>query len=320
MPKQCYGKANSTKSRVKPSGDSQTSVPWLTLASTLGEERLHAAVSAAFRQARPQLEDEVDGLAAVLIEYNDQRRADCAEAWVSQLCECFSDAGIPLGEDEVSEEGDAEAAERAGAETLVAAMRHHKALRAEPPPPRPLSAGDAVLAVLDEDGDWHEARVESVAGASGGASEVVSVRFVEWRKLQETPRAAVVALDEVADDEGGGEVDQQGGCELCGRQLRLTFHHLVPKETHGRYIGKGLPPGVAGAAAAKGMAPEPSRTFLCHFGAVLCRFCHATVHRFAPNDVLAEQFNTLEKLQAQPAIERFVAYASRQRATQQRAL
>ena len=63
---------------------------------------------------------------------------------------------------------------------------------------------------------------------------------------------------------------------------------------------------------------SPHLASLHSFGAILCRFCHSTVHRFAPNAALAERFNTLEKLQAQPAIERFVAYASRQRVRDRR--
>lgn len=46
---------------------------------------------------------------------------------------------------------------------------------------------------------------------------------------------------------------------------------------------------------------------------MICRFCHSTVHRLAPNAVLAERFNTLDKLRAEPAIQQFVAFAARQR-------
>ena len=42
---------------------------------------------------------------------------------------------------------------------------------------------------------------------------------------------------------------------------------------------------------------------------------HSTVHRLAPNAVLAERFNTVECLCAQPELAKFAAFASRQRDT-----
>ena len=132
--------------------------------------------------------------------------------------------------------------------------------------------------------------------ASGRPKSDVGFTFSQ----QETKRTRVVALSEVPDDEGAAERD--GCCELCGRQLKLTFHHLVPKETHGRYLGKGL-------------QPEPTREFLNTYGAELCRFCHSTVHRLAPNAVLAERFNSVACLCAQPELMKFAEFAKRQRGT-----
>ena len=179
------------------------------------------------------------------------------------ISELFSDMCVPLADDDDDDDdGGGEAAERAGAEprvghaapctrhtctyalhvhagaeALLASLRRHRVVCTEPPPPPPLRAGSAVLAVLEEDGEWHGATVEKVVPApSGEGPPVVVVRFNEWAKVQETKRTQVVALTEVADDEGATERD--GCCELCGRQMKLTFHHLVPKETHGRYPGK----------------------------------------------------------------------------------
>ena len=42
---------------------------------------------------------------------------------------------------------------------------------------------------------------------------------------------------------------------------------------------------------------------------------HSTVHRLAPNAVLAERFNTVECLCAHPELAKFAAFASRQRDT-----
>ena len=78
--------------------------------------------------------------------------------------------------------------------------------------------------------------VKVVPAPSGEGPPVVVVRFSEWPKVQETRRTQVVALTEVPDDEGATE--REGCCELCGRQMKLTFHHLLPKETHARYPSK----------------------------------------------------------------------------------
>ncbi|KAL1510133.1 hypothetical protein AB1Y20_006465 [Prymnesium parvum] len=308
MPKQLYGHKNP---RSKIPSSTEDSSGWLTLMAGLPEDKRHAAIVRAAEEVSLCLPDGMrDSFAAMLAESAEARRVDCDEAWVALLIELCSDFGVPLGAEEEVEGADE--AERAGAVELLAALRRHKVVSREPPPPPPLRQGDAVLAVLQEDGDWHEAIVESLKlPPSGGGAPRVAVRFVEWQKLQETMRHKVISMVEVADDEGAAE--SEGECEMCHRSMRLTFHHLVPKETHGRYLGKALPPGVSEAARAAGMEPQPSRELLNRYGAMLCRFCHSTVHRFAPNAVLAERFNTVEKLLAQPEIESFVRFASRQR-------
>ena len=184
-----------------------------------------------------------------------------------------------------------------------------------------MTVGAPVIAVLEEDGEWHEAVVVETKQASGktGPPRVV-VKFVEWPKVQENPRTQVVDLRDVDDDEDVEEAATEGECELCGRGLKLTFHHLIPKQTHSRYLANGRLPccGVAEAALAKGMEPETTRHFLNSYGSMLCRFCHTTVHRFAPNAVLAERFSTVDALRETPQIQRFAAFAGRQKVTQRR--
>ena len=96
---------------------------------------------------------------------------------------------------------------------------------------------------------------------------------------------------------------------------RRRFHHLIPKQTHSRYLGKCLPAGVVEAAAARDLLAEPSRDFLNRYGSMLCRFCHSTVHRLAPNAVLAERFCTIKTLLSEPTIQRFIAFTARQKLT-----
>ena len=84
--------------------------------------------------------------------------------------------------------------------------------------------------------------------------------------------------------------------------MPLTFHHLIPKEVHGRFFGKALPPELSGE--------QPTRQFLNSYGARLCRPCHSEVHRLAPNMALALHFNTLDRLREEPSIRRWVKYAA----------
>ena len=140
-------------------------------------------------------------------------------------------------------------------------------------------------------------------GGGGGGGGRVAVRFTEWPKRQSNARAEVVPLAQP--DEGEAELPP-GACELCGRERTLTFHHLVPKGVHHRYVHRQLPPELA---ALVGEA-EPTKAFLCSHGARLCRPCHSHVHRMAPNRELAERYHTIEKLAAAPYIERWVRYAA----------
>ncbi|PUU77013.1 hypothetical protein B9Z19DRAFT_1087181 [Tuber borchii] len=45
----------------------------------------------------------------------------------------------------------------------------------------------------------------------------------------------------------------------------------------------------------------------------LCRPCHSTVHRCAPNEVLAREYYTVALLLEREDIQRWRAYASKQR-------
>lgn len=333
MGKSLYGKGNVKSSRGnKSSATAADDHGWVTVTASVPDEQLLSWLVAAFSDARAppefmRAQELHDSLAASLIEYaaDGDGKADCDEAWLGLLHELATDFGISLAdpdavESDVGTEGDmAQAAERAGAEALLRCLKSHKALCAEPPPPPPLAVGTFVLAILEEDGDWHEAVVVEKTDAGGlGRAPQFAVRFAEWPKVQETSRAQIVSLAEVADDDDSGIAQSESSateCELCARSLQLTFHHLIPKETHQRYLTRGsLPEGVAEVAIANGLEPHPlTREFLHRHGALLCRFCHSTVHRLAPNAVLAERFNTLEKLRASEGITRFVAYAARQK-------
>ena len=109
--------------------------------------------------------------------------------------------------------------------------------------------------------------------------------------------------------------DDEGICELCEREMPLTFHHLFPKTTHERIAAHGLP---ADADATLGGAlPEGikglTKDFMQSYGSQLCRPCHSSVHRAEDNRTLAEKYHTVALLQGHEKIASFVDWARRQR-------
>lgn len=195
-----------------------------------------------------------------------------------------------------------------------------------------LAPGDRVLAVLAEDGEYHPAVVvdvvDTVPGSEAGPSQTVVVNFVEFGAGVKVTvsRRDVVALADVADedDEDGpfgdeddhrneadptdsgqhrageegedGAVMGRGQCQLCSRRsVRITAHHLIPRQVHAKYLNKGF------------AKEELWKT------AALCRACHSAVHRTEDNSTLAEQYRSIAALRAHPALKRWAAYAAKLR-------
>jgi len=78
-------------------------------------------------------------------------------------------------------------------------------------------------------------------------------------------------------------------CQLCDRTVTdLTEHHLVPRQYTRR---RKLP---------------TSATVL------LCRPCHKQIHTLFDNITLARELNTLEQLQNEPRLQKFVAWVRKQ--------
>lgn len=107
--------------------------------------------------------------------------------------------------------------------------------------------------------------------------------------------------------------DDDGTCELCERDVRRTFHHLIPKETHSKYLKKKTLPGnIKDIATNLGIEPSMSRVWLNTYGTMICGKCHSAVHNAASNDDLAENYNTVELLLEHPKILAFAKYNSKQ--------
>ncbi len=309
MPKPLYGHKPKAKAVAAPPATST----WLTVDSALtDDDARHASVAAALAAALPDLPPpSLHPLAAVLSDVADPRNRppNSLVDWLDALRNLIEELAISADGGGGGGVNDVEDDDDEVPRAIVAALRGKCVLVPRPPPPPPLAPGAACLAVLNEDDEWHAATVVDVPeprGGGGGASCYL-VGFDEFGgHTQLTAAARVIALDCVADDDSDGDEaeEKSGGCELCARKMRLTFHHLIPRDTHARYVGKRLPDGIEG---------EPTKHFLSHHGAWLCRLCHSFVHRFAPNSELAERYNSMERLRSHPDVLLWTRFAASQR-------
>jgi len=89
---------------------------------------------------------------------------------------------------------------------------------------------------------------------------------------------------------------RRGQCPCCGREVPLTFHHLIPRKVHRR----------------PRFRKHYDRETL-NMGLFLCRRCHSGIHKRYDELTLAREFNTPEALLADPDLKRHFEWVSRQR-------
>jgi len=101
-------------------------------------------------------------------------------------------------------------------------------------------------------------------------------------------------------------------CEICGREVPLTYHHLIPRSVHNKVLKKGWHPKTMLGSVA----------WLCRFVFVDCcvyqlltldRPCHSVVHNVATNEELAREYFTIDRLIEREDIVRWRNYAAKQR-------
>jgi hypothetical protein len=87
-------------------------------------------------------------------------------------------------------------------------------------------------------------------------------------------------------------------CELCGRDVRLTFHHLIPRRVHRRMR----------------FIRQHGKEEMRSTGLRLCKLCHSGIHTIIPNEkLLAESYYTKDLLLGHEDIARHVAWAQKQK-------
>ncbi|MES1910874.1 MAG: hypothetical protein MHM6MM_003400 [Cercozoa sp. M6MM] len=100
---------------------------------------------------------------------------------------------------------------------------------------------------------------------------------------------------------------QDGTCEMCKRDVKLTFHHLIPKEVHDQVLKR--------YAHLVDLCP-PARNDkqrLLNYGTMICRACHSAVHSAESNLSLAVHYHTVALLLEHPRIARFVDWNAKQK-------
>ncbi|KAG6827094.1 hypothetical protein H0H92_013226 [Tricholoma furcatifolium] len=85
-------------------------------------------------------------------------------------------------------------------------------------------------------------------------------------------------------------------CEICEREVPLTYHHLIPRSTHAKVLKKKWHP-----------------ESMLNSVAWLCRPCHSAVHHVATNEELAREYFTVELLLEREDILKWRNYACKQR-------
>ncbi|EEY63772.1 uncharacterized protein PITG_02258 [Phytophthora infestans T30-4] len=160
--------------------------------------------------------------------------------------------------------------------------------------------GKSCLVVLEEDEEWHPARITKHIGENDDESAgdnrpiEVEVEFIEFGKKQIAREDEVVLDEDVAGREDAE--DMTGLCEMCERPMNLTAHHVIPRVTHSKYLRQGY-----------------TKEFL-NTCIMICRQCHSKIHSVEDNKTLAREYNTLDKIMQHPEIIAWVAYARKQKA------
>ena len=90
-------------------------------------------------------------------------------------------------------------------------------------------------------------------------------------------------------------MNSENPCPLCGRQVALTFHHLIPRKMHRRNFFK----------------RHFSKAEL-HQGIYVCRLCHSGIHSLFDEMTLAKQYNSLDRLLACEALRRHCRWVAKQ--------
>lgn len=103
-------------------------------------------------------------------------------------------------------------------------------------------------------------------------------------------------------------------CEICEREVPLTYHHLIPRSTHEKALKrKWHPESMLNSVAWLCRCVSLRHIIRSKTLTLVNRPCHSTVHHVASNDDLAQNYYTIELLLQREDIQRWRSYASKKR-------
>ena len=90
---------------------------------------------------------------------------------------------------------------------------------------------------------------------------------------------------------------RKNACEICGRDwVPMTYHHLIPKQVHAKVLKRGW-----------------HEEHQLNSVAWLCRACHSFVHRMAPNEELAREWFTVDRICEREDVQKWAQWVQRVR-------
>jgi len=90
---------------------------------------------------------------------------------------------------------------------------------------------------------------------------------------------------------------RKDACEICERDwVPMTYHHLIPKQVHAKVLKRGW-------------HEEQQLNSV----AWLCRACHSFVHRMAPNEELAREWFTVDRICEREDVQKWAQWVQRVR-------
>lgn len=128
----------------------------------------------------------------------------------------------------------------------------------------------------------------------GCCSNENDVQFICEIISEELIRSAQVTDEE--ENLSSDEKYENGECALCEREMSLTFHHLIPRETHKKMMKK----------------DELTKQDLSR-GIMICRPCHSAIHKFIDEETMAIEYSTLEKLLEHEMVQKWIPYIAKQK-------
>ncbi len=87
-------------------------------------------------------------------------------------------------------------------------------------------------------------------------------------------------------------------CELCGRHVPLTFHHLIPRAVHRK----------------PRFQKRYTKQEMKDRGLWICNLCHGGIHNLIEDEKeLAERYNTKELLLGHEGVARHITWVRKQK-------